>query len=997
MANPGDLVATEALTHVGAPYVYGAKGPSSFDCCLTGDTLVSGPDMTKRMDETTPGDVVWSWVDGRFEPRPITAAWQSKYQPVFRLRTQGRAITASANHPFLRVRKTGNKLPIKGRGRRRDDHVFEWCRLDELSRGDMVVVMRQADNERTSETDLDYAWLLGLIIGDGSLGVNKKGQCHLQICVYGPRRDRAAAIINRLSGCTPTFGDSYGLTTPATKLVRPLVTMGLDVHAHKKRVPACVWGWSSPAQRAFLDGYCAADGHIPANTSRHGERTYASCSADLIREVRMLHILLGDATSNVSTHQRTKPITINGVLVKNARPLHTFVVWSGHHATGAGLRSGYMQVHEMAEHAGHTWTIRPILGIDPAGEADTYDLEVADGGNFIADGIVVHNSGLTSFCWRVAGGVTISPGSQAQWTTGTTVTRANIRPGDILCYDTDDNGYTDCSHVGIYIGPGQMVNAFNEQAGVRVDDPFSATYFLPRLLSIRRIATYTDSGAPTAASGPATVTGSTPWRGSGSTSVTSATAEFRTVGGSPLIPYVSDLLAAAGDLGRLMLAISKHEQQHSTYESVAQQGTYANSHNFLSLAAGYANGAHTWYQYPTFAACVADWRKRLLSTTGPYKDAVTISDIMHVYAPSFENDTQRYIDVVCAIMNRNPPAGAPTAPAPAVGLVFGKVPLPTINQRDISGSLNTAWDDLGPRKAMFVVLHRMLGSLWGTDSYFRNEARFTARTDYGMDHLSGETLRWTNPLGNMSPWASGPWTAPPGDGVALVQKYGVNTINRDGVSIEIAGSYTDPLSTTARDQLAKLIAYWADQSKIPWDQWPISPRTGLTFIYWHSEFNGGKDCPGPTVKNYTNQLIEAVRDILKAYQGSGGTATTPSLPDPATPPPTQPPVLTLPPGVTQAMLSGFFGTVTINDPGGDNPSRTFNYTNSGTASAVWAARGTATGKWPQLTAVSPFVDAFTNVSNTGTITVGSKTSAVFRFEDSYRVVSDEAGVRGIEP
>ncbi len=843
-------------------------------------------------------------------------------------------------------------------------------------------------------------------------------------------------------------------------------------------------------------------------------------------------------------------------------------------------------------------------------------------------------SGLTSWCWRVAGGITISPGSQDQWTTGTSVARANLRPGDILCYDTDDNGYTDCSHVGIYVGPGRMVNALNESTGVVVSDPFSP-YFLPRYLGARRIAPYTDSAAPTVAVGPATVTGSTPWRGSGSTTVASAQAEFRTVAASLLIPHAADLMAAAGDLGRLMLAISKHEQQHSTYYSVAQAGQYANSHNFLSLASGYVNNAHTWFQYPTFAACVADWRTRLLSTTGPYRNAVTISDLMHVYAPSFENDTQRYIDIVCQIINRNPPATIVTsdvtarttlgivvplsvdlgsgmtaipsaeraaaiqhvafvttrvkaatgiqidativepstftaqmkadktagwadlvainaeftrvgladkgarvvlvpdgpdrppsflgfmtyipkngivfnhnnnyngstsfqfaagyqgeqgatlthewlhaveqrlrdaavrvgygldvpavhdgatatglhrpqypenvtrrdewtylidlmnakvpkpnapgqtygitdemwlkifpsvkAPAPApTGLVYGKVPLPTISVRDISGSLNTAWDDLGPRKAMFVVLHRMQGTLWGTDSYFRNEARNSARTDYGMDHLNGETLRWTNPLGTMSPWASGPWTAPPGDGLALVAKYGVSTINRDGISIEIAGSYGDPVSATAKDQLARLIAYWADQSLIPWDRWPISPRTGLTFLYWHSEFNGGKDCPGPTVKGYTTQLLEDVRNLLKASQGSGGTATTPALPNPAIPPPTQPPVLVIPPGVTVNQLAGRFGTVTLVGDGGDNPTRTVTYTTDGSISSVWAARGTATGKWPQLSSVVNNRDEFTNISNTGTATVGMKTSLVFQFSDGYRILSDEAGTRGVE-
>ena len=42
------------------------------------------------------------------------------------------------------------------------------------------------------------------------------------------------------------------------------------------------------------------------------------------------------------------------------------------------------------------FTIATVLGVDPDGEQDTWNLTVEGSHNFIADGIVVHNSGLTA-------------------------------------------------------------------------------------------------------------------------------------------------------------------------------------------------------------------------------------------------------------------------------------------------------------------------------------------------------------------------------------------------------------------------------------------------------------------------------------------------------------------------------------------------------------------------------------------------------------------------
>jgi cell wall-associated NlpC family hydrolase len=79
-------------------------------------------------------------------------------------------------------------------------------------------------------------------------------------------------------------------------------------------------------------------------------------------------------------------------------------------------------------------------------------------------------SGLTMMAWAQAG-VGLPHSSGAQMGSGTPVSQSELQPGDLVFY------YSPVSHVGMYIGNGQIVNALNPGAGVGVsgvnDMPYS--------------------------------------------------------------------------------------------------------------------------------------------------------------------------------------------------------------------------------------------------------------------------------------------------------------------------------------------------------------------------------------------------------------------------------------------------------------------------------------------------------------------------------------------
>ena len=86
-------------------------------------------------------------------------------------------------------------------------------------------------------------------------------------------------------------------------------------------------------------------------------------------------------------------------------------------------------------------------------------------------------SGLTSFSYKAAG-ISIPRTSKAQSTFGTPVSKANLKPGDLVFF------YSPVSHVAMYIGNGQIVHALNSSKPVQVMKLDS----MPSYAGARRVA-----------------------------------------------------------------------------------------------------------------------------------------------------------------------------------------------------------------------------------------------------------------------------------------------------------------------------------------------------------------------------------------------------------------------------------------------------------------------------------------------------------------------------
>ncbi len=369
-----------------------SPGPPSWDCCLVGESMVSTERGPIPIAEVVPGDRVWAFEEGHLALHRVVRSFSRGVQPVLRARGGRRQIVGTADHPMLRLRPTRARTS----GGRPQEWRSEWIGIGELRQGDVLVSLDHLAEDGTP-ADLpdgtplspDLAWLLGLWVGDGCFNL-EDGIC---LFIHNGVRERATEVLRQTWNVNPR-GNSERLDVKSRELYAVFSQVFERTLAPEKRVPEIIWGREPKTIRSFLDGYAAADGHV----NRSGYREYATASRRLASEVRMLHMGLGDAVSNLAVKERTAPIVIRGRTVARALPLHRF-----NFSPGSSRRDSIILDYRGARRAlpDERLGISTVSAVEEWGEAETFDLEVEGAHNFIADGLVVHNCPMA--CVHVGG------------------------------------------------------------------------------------------------------------------------------------------------------------------------------------------------------------------------------------------------------------------------------------------------------------------------------------------------------------------------------------------------------------------------------------------------------------------------------------------------------------------------------------------------------------------------------------------------------------------
>ncbi|MCL5996325.1 MAG: SufD family Fe-S cluster assembly protein [Chloroflexi bacterium] len=405
--------------------------------CLTGETRVYTDHGLIPIRDIQPGAVVFSFDEEKnaIIPARVKATACKGEREVFEVRVRTRVIRATSNHPFLTL--SYHRTPGKRRGR----YVRTWKYLHELKPGDLVAVAKKLPDVGQSyrlaqprikttvvgrnqtgirydldisnrytpvdlpqHTSTDLMWWMGLYLGDGFIHhTNGADKARIEFAIPetdAPLRAELQRVTEQLFGTTMTNGDPNRVSINSTIIARFIEANELDGDAHTKRVPQWVYCLPEDQRLAFLGGYIDADGYVRNHASNH-DIVVTSANSTLLQQVQALASSCGIMTSTLHHFESKHPFDadrkIDGYRVELSGTFDRIGCRSPQRTARMSKRRYH---HDYSSAKGTTFRdhVNEHIGfaridcITPAGVEAVYDIEVDGPHNFVAEGLIVHNS-----------------------------------------------------------------------------------------------------------------------------------------------------------------------------------------------------------------------------------------------------------------------------------------------------------------------------------------------------------------------------------------------------------------------------------------------------------------------------------------------------------------------------------------------------------------------------------------------------------------------------
>ncbi len=183
-------------------------------------------------------------------------------------------------------------------------------------------------------------------------------------------------------------GNTSGIPSPES------VSATLNDHSPVRSVPEWLWGAPPSLQLAFLHGYLMGDGSLSRQKRGQNPWQVGTASRVMAKELRALCHYLGLRTTAMNEHPQPQG---NG-------PQYRFYVYADM-AWFRQIPLSYSQVRDgkMLEGLGKNFIARTVTTSRATGETtETYDITVGNAHNFIAEGVVTHNTAMHRPTWSDA-------------------------------------------------------------------------------------------------------------------------------------------------------------------------------------------------------------------------------------------------------------------------------------------------------------------------------------------------------------------------------------------------------------------------------------------------------------------------------------------------------------------------------------------------------------------------------------------------------------------
>ncbi|MCM8780233.1 MAG: thiamine pyrophosphate-dependent enzyme [Candidatus Omnitrophica bacterium] len=318
---------------------------------------------------------------------------------VYELKTRNHSIKATSNHPFLVLKRNG-------RGRKNN---FIWKTLEQIKPQDEVVTLKRVKvgksyefafqktekgdykvnninpvdiPQKSSPQLLKY---LGIYVGDGWV---REEKCEVGFALPEATQERKEFIElhNQLFKSKLSLDKMY-VYARSVNLARFISSLGFRKGAKNKIIPEWVFTLPEDERIAFIEGLMLSDGY-----KYNGSWRYVSASRELLRRLKLLAQITGFRAGKIHWQKVEKGRKcVKRNLLKDTG-FGYVCVSRKRHPDIAKWPSQTKYRNFLADNK--YFDVEKVVEINYVGKEPTLDLRVEDEHNFIADGIVVHNTGI---------------------------------------------------------------------------------------------------------------------------------------------------------------------------------------------------------------------------------------------------------------------------------------------------------------------------------------------------------------------------------------------------------------------------------------------------------------------------------------------------------------------------------------------------------------------------------------------------------------------------
>lgn len=370
--------------------------------CLSTSSLILTKDGLKKITEIKVGDDVYAFDQNTHQLviKKCSGVFDNGKKEVFELKTHHHSIKATANHPFLVLKRNG-------RGKQNE---LVWKVLEDIEIGDRVVALKSMnggmsfrfqDIERTKkgdykvnklneinlpkESNFDVMKYLGLFVGDGWRRTNR-GEIGFALPVGKEARNVLMDLHKKIFASKISADENY-IYANSVNLTKFIDTLGLGQGAKNKTVPGWIFTLPKEEKQAFVEGMMLADGYDCGSSRR-----YVSASLDLLKRLRLLLQTLDYRVGKIHIQTKTKGTKcVYRNLLSDSQ--YGYICFSKRKEWNINKYPSQYRYQDFLI-GNKFFQTEEVVSIKSKGIEPTLDLRVEDEHNFIADGIVVHNTGV---------------------------------------------------------------------------------------------------------------------------------------------------------------------------------------------------------------------------------------------------------------------------------------------------------------------------------------------------------------------------------------------------------------------------------------------------------------------------------------------------------------------------------------------------------------------------------------------------------------------------